>query len=83
MTGAYTQVIVGNGGEQIEWPGGTWTLDGPALKLTSYRSAAGKSTEDVCWFFGQWETELVLLAKDDSQGDTVLLGLRAAVSTIA
>ncbi len=81
--GRYTQVIVGNGGERTECPGGAWTLDGPYVELTSYRSAAQKVTQGVRWFFSQWEKGLVLCAKDDPQGETTLLGLRTAVSPIA
>ena len=81
--GRYTQLIAGNGGAQIECPGGAWTLDGPYLTLTSYRSAARKSTADVRWSFGQREKVLVLLAKDDPQEQTPLLGLRAAADGIA
>ncbi len=75
--GRDTQVIVDNAGERIECPGGAWTVDGPYVELTSYRSAARKVTQDARWFFGQWEKGLVLFAKDDPQGGTTLLGLRA------
>jgi hypothetical protein len=74
--GRYTQVIAGNDGERIECPGGGWTLDGPYVELTAYRSAARSVTQGVRWFFGQWDKGLVLVAKDDPQGETVLLGLR-------
>ncbi len=81
--GRYAQFIVGNDGERIECPGGAWTLEGPYVELTSYRSAARKVTRDVRWLFGPWEKELVLLANDDPQGEKTLLGLRAAVGPIA
>jgi hypothetical protein len=80
--GRYTQVIVGNRGERTECPGGDWTLDGPYVELTSYRSAARKVARGVRWFFGQWEKGLVLFAKDDPQGERSLLGLRAATSPL-
>jgi len=81
--GRYAQLIAGNGGEQIEGPGGVWTLDGPYLKLASYRSASRKSIEDVRWSFGQKGKGLVLFAKDDPQDQTPLLGLRAAADALA
>jgi hypothetical protein len=80
--GRYTQVIVGNGGERTECPGGAWTLDGPFVALTSYRSAAREVIQGVRWFFDEWEKELVLFAKDDPRGETTLLGLRAAAVPI-
>jgi hypothetical protein len=81
--GRYTQRIAGNGGDEIQCPGGAWTLDGPYLQLASYQSALRKSTADVRWSFGEREKGLVLFAKDDSQGETTLLGLRAAAGAIA
>jgi hypothetical protein len=81
--GRYTQRIAGNGGEEIQCPGGAWELDGPYLKLASYQSAARTSTADVRWSFGQREKGLVLVAKDDPQDQTPLLGLRAAAGAIA
>jgi hypothetical protein len=82
--GRYTQVIVGNCGKPIDCPGGAWTLEGPHLELTSYRSAVRKVTKRVRWFFGDWQKDLVLFAKDDPQGKTMLLGLRyTAVATRA
>jgi hypothetical protein len=81
--GRYTQRIAGNGGEEIQCPGGAWELDGSYLKLASYQSAARKSTADVRWSFGQREKGLVLVARDDPQGETTLLGLRAPVGAIA
>jgi len=74
--GRYTQVIVGNRGERIDCPGGRWTLEGPHVELTAYRSAVRAVTERVRWFFGDWQKDLVLFARDDPQGETMLLGLR-------
>ncbi len=74
--GRYTQVIVGDRGERSDCPGGTWTLDGPQVELTSYRSAARALTDRVRWLFGDWQKELVLFAKDDPQSTRTLLGQR-------
>jgi hypothetical protein len=74
--GRYTQTIVGEGGERSDGPGGTWTLDGPQVELTSYRSAIRAVTDRVRWLFGDWQKELVLFAKDDPQGTRMLLGQR-------
>ena len=74
--GRYTQVIVGNRGEQSDCPGGTWTLEGPQVELTSYRSAVRAVTDRVRWLFGDWQKELVLFAKDDPLGTRMLLGQR-------
>jgi hypothetical protein len=76
--GHYKQVIIGNRGERIDCPGGTWALDGPHVELTSYRSPVRAVTENVRWFFGDWQKDLVLFAKDDPQCETMLLGLRRA-----
>lgn len=74
--GRYTQVILGNGGDRSDCPGGTWTLEGPQVELTSYRSAVRAVTDRVRWLFGDWQQELVLFAKDDPQGTRTLLGQR-------
>ena len=74
--GRYRQVILGNRGERVDGPGGTWSLDGPHLELTAYRSAVRTVTERVHWFFGDWERELVLFAKDDPSSDKTFLSLR-------
>ena len=73
--GRYTQVIAHNCGGQTDGPGGDWTLDGSHLELTSYRSVS-HVTQDVRWFFGQWQYDLVLFAKDDPDAATMLLGLK-------
>jgi hypothetical protein len=74
--GRYTQVIVPTCGERIECPGGTWTLDGPYVELTAYRSALRETMQRVRWFFGEGQNDLTLWAKDDPQGETELLGQR-------
>jgi hypothetical protein len=74
--GRYTQVIVGSRGERSDCPGGTWTLEGPQVELTSYRSAVRAVTDRVRWLFGDWQKELVLFAKDDPLGTRMLLGQR-------
>jgi hypothetical protein len=80
--GRYTQVIVGHRGERSDCPGGTWTLDGPQVELTSYRSAVRAVTDRVRWLFGDWQKELVLLAQDDPQSTSRLLGQRRAASAV-
>jgi hypothetical protein len=80
--GRYTQVIIDNRGQQVDCPGGTWTLDGSYVELTSYRSAAQKATQPVRWFFGDWQNDLVLFAKDDPQADTPLLAQRLTAASI-
>lgn len=74
--GRYTQVINRNCGEQIDCPGGTWTLDGANLELTSYRSALRSTIQSVRWFLDEWQNDLVLLAKDDPQDERTLLAQR-------
>lgn len=74
--GRYTQVIARNSGGAIDCPGGVWTLEGPYLELASYRSALRATTQNVRWFFGEWENGLVLCAKDDPDAATTLLGLK-------
>jgi hypothetical protein len=74
--GRYTQVILGNSGQRIDCPGGTWTLEGPYVELSSYRRAVRAAIERVRWFFGDWQKSLVLFAQDDPQSETMLLGLR-------
>ncbi len=72
--GRYTQVILGNRGQRIDCPGGTWTLEGPYVELNSYRSAVRVMMDRVRWFFGNWKKDLVLFAKDDPQAEATLLG---------
>jgi hypothetical protein len=74
--GRYAQAMVSSRGDRIECPGGTWTLAGAYLELTLYRSATRATTETVRWFFGDWEEELVLFARDDTQDGKMLLGRR-------
>ncbi len=78
----YAQTIMGNGGETVDCPGGTWILNGSHLELTSYRSAARAVTECVRWFFGDWQNDLVLFAKDDPQAETMLLGWRTPARAV-
>jgi hypothetical protein len=78
--GRYTQAIVGFCGERTDCPGGTWTLEGPYLDLTSYRSALRNVTERVRWFFGDWQKDWILFAKDDPQTETMLLGMKCPAS---
>jgi hypothetical protein len=73
---------VGNRGERSDCPGGTWTLDGPHVELSSYRSAVRGVTNCVRWPFGDGLKELVLFAKDDPQGTRVLLGQRLAAPAV-
>ncbi len=80
--GRYRQQIVGNRGERINCPGGTWTVEGPNLELTSYRSAVRATLDRVCWFFGDWQDDLVLFAKDEPESTTMLLGLRPAAGSM-
>ncbi len=80
--GRYTQVIISNRGEQINCPGGTWTLEAAYLDLTSYRSAVRAVTERIRWFFGDWHKDLVLFAKDDPQSETMLQGRKVKVAAI-
>jgi hypothetical protein len=74
--GRYTQTIVPTYGDRITCPGGEWTLDGPYVELTGYRSAVRETMNRVRWFFGEGEKDLVLWARDDPQSDTDLLGQR-------
>ena len=74
--GRYTQTIVPTCGERIDCPGGTWTLDGPYVDLTGYRSAVRETMHRVRWFFSEGKNDLTLWAKDDPQGETDLLGQR-------
>jgi hypothetical protein len=77
-TGHYTQHIVGNRGEAIDGPGGTWTLDGSHLELTSYQSAAQKTIAPARWFFHEGPNDLLLFAKDEPGSERDLLGERVA-----
>jgi hypothetical protein len=81
--GRYEQVIVSFSGERIEGSRGVWTLDGPNLQLSAYRSAIREVTSPVRWFFGDWENDLVLFVKDDPQAKTTLLGLRTEQADVA
>jgi hypothetical protein len=74
--GHYTQTIVPTYGDRITCPGGAWTLDGPYVELTGYRSAVRETMNRVCWFFGEGKQDLVLWARDDPQSDADLLGQR-------
>lgn len=76
--GSYSQVVVNNLGRQIDCPGGLWTLDGPYMNLTSYRSATRDAIALAQWFFGDWQNSLVLFAKDDPENDGALVGVRCS-----
>jgi hypothetical protein len=80
--GRYTQIILANSGEQIDCPGGAWTLEKAYLNLESYRSATRAVTESMRWFFGDWRKELVLYAKDDPQSETMLQGRKVKAAVI-
>jgi hypothetical protein len=80
--GRYTQAIVGNCGKRTDCPGGVWTVEGPYLELTAYRSAVRAVTEPVRWFFGEWQEHLVLFVKDDRQAETMLQSRRATGGAI-
>jgi hypothetical protein len=74
--GRYGQTIVGNSGEQIDGPGGTWSLDGANLDLSDYRSATRKDIAPVRWVFGDSEGDLILFASDDPHSKRMLLARR-------
>jgi hypothetical protein len=74
--GRYRQVIVGNSGKTIDSPGGEWTLDGPNLDLSAYRSATRVETSRVRWFFGDCQSDLILFVKDDHKTEKMLVSLR-------
>jgi hypothetical protein len=74
--GRYRQVIVRNSGEQTECSGGTWTLEGPFIELSSYRDALSGATHKMRWFFGDWQGDLALFATDDPEAAASLLALR-------
>lgn len=76
--GSYSQVVVNNLGKQIDCPGGLWTLDGPYMNLTSYRSAVRDVIAPARWFFGDWQNSLVLFAKDDPESDRAFLSVRCS-----
>jgi hypothetical protein len=72
--GHYSQTIVSNRGDKVDCPGGDWKLDRAYLELTSYRSAVRTAIEGVRWFFGRQGPDLILVAKDSLQVDTMLQG---------
>jgi hypothetical protein len=74
--GRYQQVTVGNSGKTIDGPGGEWTLDGPNLDLSAYRSATRDETNRVRWFFGDCQSDLILFVKDDHKTEKMLVSLR-------
>jgi hypothetical protein len=80
--GRYTQRILGNHGRTVDCPGGTWNLEGANVELNAYRSAARAVVERARWFFGTWQKERVLFAKDDPQAETTLLGRRVAAANV-
>jgi hypothetical protein len=80
--GRYTQLIVGNRGQPVGCPGGTWTLEGAHVELDAYRSAARAVFERVRWFFGNWQKDLVLFANDGPQAETMLLGRKITAGSV-
>ena len=76
--GRYQQTIAGNSSKQNAACDGQWTLDGPNLELSAYRSATRDETSRVRWYFGECEGSLILFVKDDPQAETMLVARRAA-----
>jgi len=80
--GRYEQLIDSNSGERIDGPGGEWTLDGPNLELSAYRSARQGATDCVRWFFGDCQNDLILCVKDELQAETMLAARRGETGGI-
>lgn len=78
--GHYRQIILGNSSKHDASGEGEWSLDGPNLELSVYRSATQGETARVRWFFGDCESGLILFAKDDPQTESMLVARRSANS---
>ena len=76
--GRYRQIILGNSRKHDATGQGEWSLDGPNLELSAYRSATQGETARVRWFFGDCESGLILFAKDDPQTESMLVARRSA-----
>jgi hypothetical protein len=76
--GRYQQVIAGNSSKRNAACDGQWTLAGPNLELSAYRSATTDESGRVRWFFGDCESGLILFVKDDPQSEAMLVARRAA-----
>ncbi len=76
--GRYQQAIASNSSKHNAACDGQWTLDGPNLELSAYRSATRDETSRVRWYFGDCEGGLILFVKDDPQAETMLVARRAA-----
>lgn len=76
--GHYRQIILGNSSKHDAKCDGEWSLDGPNLELSAYRSATHGETARVRWFFGDCENGLILFAKDDPQVESMLVARRSA-----
>ena len=75
--GRYQQVIVGSSSKRNATCDGQWTLDGPYLELSAYRSAMLDETSVARWYFGDCEGGLILFVKDDPKAETMLVARRA------
>ncbi len=75
--GRYRQLILGNSSKHDATCDGQWTLDGPNLELSAYRSATRGETGAVRWYFGDCEGGLILFVKDDPQSEMMLVARRA------
>ncbi len=62
--GTYAQEIVTSGGGRTACPGGTWTLNGPWIELTDFRSPTAATTARVRWFFAEGPIGLALFGTD-------------------
>jgi hypothetical protein len=76
--GRYRQVILANSSKHDAACDGDWTLDGPNLELSAYRSATREETARVRWYFGDYEDGLILFVKDDPQSPAMLVARRSA-----
>jgi hypothetical protein len=74
--GRCRQTILGNSSKRDATCDGEWSLDGPNLELSTYRSVTRDETGRVRWYFGDCENGLILFVKDDPQAEAMLVARR-------
>jgi hypothetical protein len=64
--GSFTQTMMPTQGDPTEYPGGTWTLEGPRIRLTDYVSVYDGTTQPRMWWMVRTPSGLAVFGGDRS-----------------
>ena len=68
--GTFSEMVLANQGGVREWPGGTWTLEGPLVHLAGYVTAVEGVSESRTWWMIDTPSGLALFGGDDADPQT-------------